>query len=124
MGLTFKPSKCRSLSIYQEKKISVLFFLKDPNTDVNVQLKTLEDDPHKFLGALVTYKNTPQEHFVFLKEKLVKKLENLDVTSVRGEFKVAVYSRYILPALRYHLTVHTVHRCHLDQLDMCTLHST
>ena len=26
MGLTFKPSKCRSLSIYQGKRFSVLFF--------------------------------------------------------------------------------------------------
>ena len=36
MGLTFKPSKCQSLSIYRGKPISVPFFLKDPNTDENV----------------------------------------------------------------------------------------
>ena len=31
---------------------------------------------------------------------------------------MAVYTRYALPALRYHLTVHTVHQGHLEELDM------
>ena len=31
---------------------------------------------------------------------------------------MAIYTRYALPALRYHLTVHTVHKCHLEELDM------
>ena len=25
-----------------------------------------------------------------------------------------------MPSLRYHLTVHTVHKCHLDQLNLCS----
>ena len=28
------------------------------------------------------------------------------------------YPRYLLPSLRYHLTVHTVHKTHLDELDL------
>ena len=76
----------------------------DPTTNEKVELKTLEDDPHKFLGAVVTHLNTPQDHCNFLKKKINQKLENLDKTRVRGEYKLAVYSRYILLSLRYHLT--------------------
>ena len=50
MGLTFKPSKCRSLSLVAGKPQPVTFTLTDPNTGTEVELKTLESDPHKFLG--------------------------------------------------------------------------
>ena len=62
--------------------------------------------------------NTAHDHLAFLKEKFTTKLENLDKTLVRTEFKMAIYTRYALPALRYHLTVHTVHKCHLEELDL------
>ena len=39
-------------------------------------------------------------------------------SKVRGEYKVAVYNRFLVPSLRYHLTVHNVHKTHLEQLDM------
>ena len=64
-----------------------------------------------------TFFNNPANHLVVLKEKITKKLVNLDKTLVRGEYKLAVYTRYLLPSLRYHLTVHTVHKSHLDELD-------
>ena len=59
MGLTFKPSKCRSLSICSGKPKPVLFYLTDP-AGIKVELKTLEADPHKFLGCTMTFNNTPQ----------------------------------------------------------------
>ena len=118
MGLTFKPSKCRSLSLVAGKPQPVTFTLTDPNTGTEVELKTLESDPHKFLGCIMTHNNTPQDHLKFLLDKLNAKLSNIDKTKVRGEFKVAVYTRYALPALRYHLTVHTVHKTHLEELDL------
>ena len=80
-------------------------------------LRTLEDDPHRFLRCTVTFHNNPKEHLTFLKEKLSAKMNNLDITLVRAEYKIAVYTRYVLPSLRYHLTVHTVHQTHLDELD-------
>ena len=36
---------------------------------------------------------------------------------MRGEFKVAIYTRYLLPSLRFHLSVHSIHKTHLDKLD-------
>ena len=43
---------------------------------------------------------------------------NVDNAKCRSEFKLAVYDRYALPSLRYHLSVHTLHKTHLDSLGM------
>ena len=96
----------------------MVFSLTDPSNGLGVDLKTLETDPHKFLGCIMTHNNTPQDHLNFLKDKLNTKLKNIDETKVRGEFKVAIYTRYALPSLRYHLTVHTMHKTHLGELDL------
>ena len=78
---------------------------------------TLEADPHKFLGAVMTDLNTAQDHLKFLLDKLNMKLNNLNNSKVRGENKVAVFDRYLVLSMRLHLTVHTVHKTHLEQLD-------
>ena len=92
--------------------------MMDPNSNQRVELKTLEDDPYKFLGSAVTFRNTPAEYFNYLKDLLNGKLDNLtNKCFARGEHKVATYSRYILPSLRFHLSVHNIHQTHLDQLD-------
>ena len=118
MGFTFKPSKCRSLSLSRGKPDPHQFTLTDPSSGEKVKLRTLEDDPHKFLGCTMTYHNTPKDHLDSLKGKLSSKLENIEKLVVRAEYKVAVYARYALPSLRYHLTVHTVHKTHLEELDL------
>ena len=82
-----------------------------------IELKTLENDPFKFLSSTITFKNTSLDHYQLLENLLKPKLENLDKCSVRGEYKVAIYSRYLLPSLRFHLSVHAVHQTHLDKLD-------
>ena len=51
-------------------------------------------------------------------ELLSTKLSNLDEVSVRNEYKITTYGRYLLPSLRYHLSIHNIHQTHLDQLDM------
>ena len=61
MGLVLKPSKCRSLSITSGKPTTNTFSLKDISDFQNpkvIHLKTLEDDPFKFLGSTITFKNT------------------------------------------------------------------
>ena len=81
-------------------------------------IKSLQDDSHKYLGQTLTFKNTAKDHLEFLSSILELKLKNLDSVSVRSEYKISTYDRYLLPSLRYHLSIHTVHRTHLDQLDM------
>ena len=88
----------------------------DGNSD-KIFLKTMEDNPHKFLGSTITHRNTAADYFTFLKEKLEEKLTNLGETEVRGEYKIAVYSKYILPLLQFHFAVHNIHQTHLDIVD-------
>ena len=55
--------------------------------------------------------------FQFLFDKLEGKLKNIDMCKLRGEFKLNIYSRYALPSLRYHFSVHNIHNTHLEKLD-------
>ena len=42
---------------------------------------------------------------------------NINKSKVRGEHKLAIYERYALPSMRYHLSIHDIHQTHLDGLD-------
>ena len=121
MGLIFKPTKCRSLSVCggNPKKVDfTLLDYTDPNNPTKAVIKSLQDGPHKFLGQILTFRNTAKDHFLFLCELLETKLNNLHEASVRSEYKIAIYDRYLLPSLRYHFSIHSVHKTHLDKLDM------
>ena len=73
------------VSLVRGKPQPVVFFLTDPISGEKIQLKTLESDPHKFLGYVMTFNNSPQDHLKFLSS-----LENIDKTKVRAEYKVAI----------------------------------
>ena len=115
MGLVIKPSKCASLSIQSGRSAEVSFNLTENGN--NKQIELIKNKPQKFLGSFVTALNKPQEMFEFLSDKLNKKLQNIDNSSLRGEYKVKIYSRYALISMRYHLSVHDIHKTHLDKLD-------
>ncbi len=121
MGLTLKPKKCRAMSISSGHPVTASFTLRD-HSDINnptkIVLKDMTHDPHKFLGLTLTFDNTAKDHLDVLTDILVKKLENLDSSLVRGEYKLSVYERYLLPSIRYHLSIHTIHQTHLEKLDM------
>ena len=119
MGLSFKPSKCRSLSICNGRPTDVTFVLKNstPKNEITTHIETVHAKPHKFLGSMITYTNTPQEYFEQLYKVLSDKLENIEASKVRGEHKLAVYERYSLPSMRYHLSIHQLHDAHLVKLD-------
>ena len=114
MGLKLKPSKCRSLSIVSGKPTSINFQLNDSN------IPTLEEEPHKFLGSLITFNNTATDIYNYLESKIKSGLENIDKSLIRNEFKLKVYSDYYLPSLRFHLTVNDTSATHLKQLDALT----
>ena len=52
-----------------------------------------------------------------IKRKIEEKLKNLDDTKVRNEYKLAVLSRYLIPSLRFILTVHDLNKTSLKSLD-------
>ena len=99
MGLKLKPSKCRSLSIVCGKAQAIKF-----NLDESV-IPTLDEEPHKFLGSLITFTNTPLDVYNYLYEKISSGLENIDKSFIRSEYKLRVYTDYFVPSLRFHLTV-------------------
>ena len=114
MGLKLKPVKCRSLSISSGKPTAVKFNLDDSI------IPTLDEESHKFLGSLVTFKNTNLDVFQYLEKKLRSGLENIEKGLIRNEFKLKVYAEYFLPSIRFHLTVNDTSMSHLQQLDALT----
>ena len=72
-----------AVNIFKPK--SVVFYLTDPLLGTKVPLRTLENDPFKFLSSTVTFENKPQDHLVVLKDKITCKLAKLDNTLVREE---------------------------------------
>ena len=120
MGLILKPSKCRALTIQEGKVTKVHFKLDDKETGACVSIATVEEKPMKFLGSEVTAQNTPHAMFAAIHSKLEKKLKNIDASTLRGEYKVNIYSRYALPSMRFYLAVHQMHMTHMEQLDALT----
>ena len=60
---------------------------------------------------------SPSAMAALLEEKLETKLRNIDKSSLRGEHKVSIYSRYALPSLRFYMSVHHIHKVHQEKLD-------
>ena len=71
----------------------------------------------KFLGSVVGAVNTPSAMFVEIISKLKKKLENIDKSTLREEFKLNIYSRFALPSMRYFLSVHQMQEINMSKLD-------
>ena len=117
IGLVIKPQKCRSLSIVAGKPVNIPFKLKNKHSGDDVIISSVIEKPMKFLGSEISETNTPSVMFASLLSKLKNKLENIDKSTIRGEYKCNIYSRYALPSLRYYFSVHHLHKTHEDQLD-------
>ena len=111
MGLKLKPSKCRSLSIVSGSSCDI------PFTIDGVNLETLKTKHHKFLGSSITYSGKQSDIFEIISDHFSTRLKNIDSLLIRDEYKVKIYSEYLLPASRFILTVHTLSSTSLDRLD-------
>ena len=111
MSLKLKPEKCRSLSLSSGSPSSILFQID------GVDVSTIENDSHKFLGSLITFRNKSSDILEYLNSKISSALENISSSVIRPEYKIQVYTRYFLPSLRYHLTVNELCSSHLKTLD-------
>ena len=76
------------------------------------------DNPIKFLGSNLAGDNSPNAMFVKIFSMLEAKLKNIEESTLRGEFKLNIYSRYALPSMRYFFSVHQIHETHMQKLDM------
>ena len=116
MGLVLKPRKCRSLSIESGKTVNIQYKIEDKG-GIEVNIASVVDNPMKFLGSEVSATNTPLAMFASVYSKLEAKLENISKSTLRGEHKLNIYSRYALPSMRFYFSVHQMHNTHMDKLD-------
>ena len=112
--MMLKPSKCRSFSLKSGKPTEIEFFVD------NTPIPSIAQEEQKFLGRILFFEGKSQECYNLLKEKIKDKIENLDKTEVRSEFKVEIYKIYILPSIRFLLTIHDLPKSYLIKLDTFT----
>ena len=111
LGLKLKQRKCRTLSISGGSPTDLKFHLD------NIELETLKTEEFKFLGSLVSYDNSSDDKYQYVKSMIEVGVTNIDKALVRNEFKLKVFADYFLPSLRFHLTVNELTDTHLKLLD-------
>ena len=84
------------------------------------EIQTLRNCDFKFLGSLVTFKNSTSDILKYVEDIITSGIEKIDKSLVRNEFKLKIYSDYFLPSIRYHLTVNDLCESHLKSLDALT----
>ena len=114
MNLNLEPAKCKSLSISSGSSKIVNFKLSDLNID------SIVNSPEKFLGSQITFSGKQNDIFSYIYDGITQSLDNIDNSLIRGEYKLKVYSNYLLPALRFKLTVHEITNSNLAKLDALT----
>ena len=111
MGMKLKPSKCRSFSLKGGKPAKEIFSINEH------PVPSIADEEQKFLGRVLFYTGKSSECFELLRDNIIERLENLEKTAIRSEFKLEIYQIYILPSIRFLLTVHDLPMTHLIKLD-------
>ena len=111
MGMMLKPSKCRSFSLKGGRPSKEIFNINEH------PVPSIADEEQKFLGRVLFYSGKSEECFELLKKNIIERLENLEKTAIRPEFKLQIYQIYILPSIRFLLTVHDLPISHLSKLD-------
>ena len=64
MDLKLKPVKCRLLSVKSGKPTKIDFFIDSE------RVKSVDEDPQKFLGSLVTFPGKTAEVYKFIQSKI------------------------------------------------------
>jgi hypothetical protein len=111
MNLCLEPNKCKSLSICSGSSKIIDFKLSE------LTVGSIANSPEKFLGSHITYLGKQSEIFDIIHSSILKVIENIDNSPIRDEFKVKIYTQYLLPAIRFKLTVHEITTTNLAKLD-------
>ncbi len=96
MKLKLTLIKCKLFLIVSGKPTPVIFTLD------NIDMETIQSNPHKFLGSQITFSGKQSE----ICNHVLTRLERIDSLQVRGEYKAHIYKNYLLPGCRFILTVH------------------
>ncbi len=111
MNLVLEPSKCKTLSICSESSKMVKFALS------NHDIGSIEHSPEEFLGSQITYSAKQSDTISYIHDGIKTVLDNISNSLNRDEYKVKVYSQYVLPTIRFKLTVHKLTNTNLTKLD-------
>ena len=111
MNLCLEPNKCKSLSICSGLSKVVEFKLSE------MSIGSILNSPEKFLGSYITYHGKQSETFNIVSDSICAILENIDKCLIADEYKLKVYSQYLLPAIRFKLSVHEITTTNLSKLD-------
>ena len=105
LDLRLKPSKCVSF-IYNGKKVlrNVTFPLKEGST------KNICTGPNKFLGHTLchTLPATAKESGKRFMNSFLEKLDSLDTSPIRGEYKLWILRRFLIPSFHFVLSVDVI----------------
>ena len=111
MGMRLKPVKCRTFSLKSGKPSKVDFNIKKSI------IPNLFEEEQKFLGKVVFPSGKSSDTFNHIKEIFKMKLDYIDNSSVRNEYKLWIYDKYFLSAHRFLLTIHTITTTDLKKLE-------
>ena len=84
------------------------------------EIASIRDEEQKFLGKLLFFNGKSEETFNLITDIFVKGIANIDKAMVRNEFKLLIYSNYLLPSKRFMLTIHVLTETHLKLLNTLT----
>ena len=111
MGLKLKPAKCKTLSVVSGKPKSVPFLLDDN------EISTLENDTHKFLGSNITFSGKQSDTFDIVKNHFETRLDRINKLVIRPEYKIQMYSKYVVPSSHFILMVHDLTATSIKDMD-------
>ena len=111
MNLVLEPSKCKSLSICAGKSSDIVFKLSEHD------ITSLQHSPETFLGIRIPSNDFQNEIFKYIYDGINGTLRNIDASLIRSEYKMKVLKEYLLPTIRFKLTVHELTASNLKQLD-------
>ena len=117
MGMKLKPSKCRSFSIQSGKPSIITFQVGNDN------IPSIYHEDQKFLGKLLFFNGKSKDTFDHIKSEIETRLQRLEETEIRNEYKLWIYKHYTLPSIRFLLSVHDITKTDLSKLDsLCNKH--
>ena len=93
MGMKLKPVKCRTFSIKSGSPADLNFSIGDK------KIPTIFHEEQKFLGKVLFPLGKSSDTFKLVKTELFNKLENLDKTLIRKEYKLWIYQNYLIPSI-------------------------
>lgn len=80
----------------------------------------LQADYHKFLGGFYTFKSSQCSVSNLVHNKIAREMANVDSLLIRDEYKVKIYSDYVLSSNRFLFSIHDICNSNLQKIEDLT----